>query len=152
MHVFTILTCLLAPCIAHNATSRIVDAATTDGIELYSLSFATQALIAIQEIYDFSNVSLPPGLANGNKVDVHMHVVPSWYRTIVPLVGGSPIPNWTLEAHLSFMASAGIKHGVLSMGTPGSVVYPGSQVESAALARLLNEYLAAVRLTRLALC
>jgi hypothetical protein len=47
------------------------------------------------------------------------------------------------------MASANIKHGVLSMGTPGSVVYPGDQVRSAALARLLNEYLAAVWITRL---
>jgi len=149
MYIFTILTCLLASSAARNFTSRIVDAAIADGIELYSLPFATQALISIQEIYDLGNTSIPPGIINGNKFDVHTHVVPPWYRTIVPSAGGSPTPNWTLEAHLSFMASANIKHSVLSMGTPGSVVYPGSPVKSVALARLLNEYLAAVGFTSL---
>ncbi|KAL1583304.1 hypothetical protein WHR41_07892 [Cladosporium halotolerans] len=42
------------------------------------------------------------------------------------------------------MASAGIKHAVLSITTPASVVFLGSQTKSAALARLLNEYLAAL--------
>jgi hypothetical protein len=149
MRISTTLACLLAPCAAHNVTSRIVGAAAVDGINLYSLPFAAQALASIQDIYGAVNVTVPPGIVNGNKVDVHMHVVPSWYRIAVPLVGGSPTPNWTLEAHLRFMASADIKHGVLSMGTPGSVVYPGDQVKSAALARLLNEYLAAVWITRL---
>jgi hypothetical protein len=126
MRIFTTLACLLAPCAAHNTTSRIVDAANVDGIDLYSLPLAAQALasVSIQDIYGAPNISIPPGIIYGNKFDVHMHVVPSWYRTAVPFVGGFPTPNWTLEAHLSFMASAGIKHGVLSMGTPGSVVYP----------------------------
>lgn len=144
MRIFTALACLLVPCVAHNITSRIVDAATADGIELYSLPFAAQALASIQEIYGASNITIPGGILNGNKFDVHMHVVPLWHRAAVPLVGASPTPNWTLEAHLSFMASANIRQGVLSMGTPGSVVFPGDQVKSAALARLLNEYLAAV--------
>jgi hypothetical protein len=149
MRIFTTLACLLAPSAAHNISSRIVDAATVDGINLYSLPFAVQALASIQDIYSTSNITVPVGIIDGNKFDVHMHVVPSWYRAAVPLVGGFPTPDWTLEAHLSFMASAGIKHGVLSMGTPGTVVYPGDQVKSAAVARLLNEYLAAVCITRL---
>ena len=147
MHIFTILAYLLASCTAHNITSRIVDAAIANGIELYSLPFAAQALFSIQDIYNLENISLPPGITNGKKFDVHMHVVPPWYRAAVPSVGGFPTPNWTLETHLSFMAGANIRHGVLSMGTPGSVVYPGSQVKSVAIARLLNEYLAAVWFT-----
>jgi len=144
MRLLATLICLLTSCSAHNHTSRIVSAAHADGIDLASIPVISEALASIQAIYDLSNITIPTSITEGSIVDVHAHVVPPWYRTLVPSTGQSPTPAWSLETHLSFMAGAGIKHGVLSIGTPGSVVFPGSQVKSAALARLLNEYLAAV--------
>lgn len=145
MRIFTTLAYLIAACEAHNHTSRIASSANADHIDLHSIPLLDEALTSIQEIYDLTNTTLPADIAEGSIVDVHAHVVPPWYRTLVPSTGQSPTPAWSLETHLGFMAGAGIKHGVLSIGTPGSVVWPGSQVRSAALARLLNEYLAAVR-------
>lgn len=145
MHIHTVFACLLAACAAENATSRILAAAAADHIDIYSIPVANEALASIQAIYDRGNVTIPPGLSNASKLDVHAHVIPPFYRTLVPMAGQIQVPNWTLEAHLDFMASAGIRHAVVSIGAPGSVVFPGSQVKSAALARLLNEYLAAVR-------
>jgi hypothetical protein len=147
MRLLTTLISLLAACEAHNHTSRILSAANADHIDLNSIYSLAEALTSVQAIYDLTNTTLPKGIAEGSIVDVHAHVVPPWYRTLVPSTGQSPTPAWSLETHLNFMAGAGIKHGVLSIGTPGSVVFPGSQVKSAALARLLNEYLAAVQST-----
>jgi hypothetical protein len=144
MRLLATLTCLLATCEAHNHTSRILSAADVDRVDLSSIPLVAEALASIQAIYDLTNITIPTGIKQGYIVDVHSHVVPPWYRTLVPNTGQSPTPAWSLESHLSFMAGAGIKHGVLSIGTPGSVVFPGSQIKSAALARLLNEYLAAV--------
>jgi len=50
-----------------------------------------------------------------------------------------------LKDHLVFMANNSIGHNVLSISASVSVVYPGSEATSAALATVLNEYLAAVR-------
>jgi len=65
MRIFNTLACLLAPCAAHNITSQIIDTATVDGIELYSLPFATQALASIQGIYSVGNITIPPGVVLG---------------------------------------------------------------------------------------
>lgn len=142
--IYTVLACLVAACTAGNVTSRILAAAAADHIDLYSIPLAEEALASIQAIYDLEDVAIPSGISEGNKVDVHVHVIPPFYRLLEPTFAGFQVPNWTLEAHLDFMAGAGIKHAVVSIGAPGSVVFPGSQVKSAALARLLNEYLAAV--------
>lgn len=147
MKIHTILAHFVAACTAKNATSRILAAAAADHIDLYSIPVAEEALASIQAIYDLQNVTISPEISNGNKVDVHVHVIPPFYRLLVPTFAGFPIPNWTLEAHLDFMAGAGIKHAVVSIGAPGSVVFVGDQEKSAALARLLNEYLAAVMST-----
>ena len=145
MQLYTVLACLLGVCTAENATSRILAAAAADRIDVYSIPVANEALASIQAIYDLVNITVSPAISNGSKVDVHAHVIPPFYRTLVPMAGQVQVPNWTLDAHLDFMAGAGIRHAVISIGAPGSVVFPGSQVKSAALARLLNEYLAAVR-------
>ena len=144
MRLLAATTFLLTACKAHNHTSRILSAANADHIDLNSIPLLAEALTSIQAIYDITNTTIPNGIAEGSIVDVHAHVVPPWYRTLVPSTGQSPTPAWSLETHLNFMVGAGIKYGFLSIGTPGSVVFPGSQVKSAALARLLNEYLAAV--------
>jgi len=67
---------------------------------------------------------------------------------LVPTTGGSPTPSWNAHDHFAFMASNGIKHGVMSISAPGTGVYDVvggySEHAAAALARLLNEYLAAL--------
>ena len=132
---------------AHHVTNSIVRAATDDGIDLYCLPFASDALASVQAIYDQQEVDVPVALENASRVDVHAHIVPPWYHALVPVTGQSPTPNWTLENHLGFMANNSIGHSLLSISSPGSVVYPGSEEKSAALARLLNEYQAAVSLS-----
>ena len=144
MRIHTILASLVATCTAINITSRILAAAAADHINLYSIPAASDALASIEAIYKMDNVTVPPGISSGNKLDVHAHIIPPFYRILVPTVGGVQVPAWTLEAHLDFMAGVGIKHAVVSIGAPGSVVFPGSQAKAAALARLLNEFLAAV--------
>ncbi|KAK5689429.1 hypothetical protein LTR97_012903 [Elasticomyces elasticus] len=145
MNALLILSAFLALAQAmQNPTSSIITAAQHDGIDLECLPFASKALASIQAIYDQSAVDVPAALKNASKVDVHAHIIPPWYRAIVPTTGQSPTPNWTLETHLSFMVNNSIGHSVLSVSSPGSVVYPGSEAKSAALARLLNEYQAAI--------
>lgn len=46
--------------------------------------------------------------------------------------------------HLSFMASNDIAHSILSISTPGSVVFTGNETYSVGLARLLNAWMAEV--------
>lgn len=143
--LITVVACLAIFCSAHdNVTSRILTAPNDDSIDLYSLPVSAEALASIEAIYALRDFAIPSAISNGSKFDVHTHAAPQWYRASVPSTGGAPTPDWSLKAHLNFMASAGIKHAVLSITTPASVVYPGSKTKSAALARLLNEYLAAV--------
>ena len=82
-----------------------------------------------------------------------VHVIPDWYRALVPLSGGSPTPAWDIKSHLQFMQSnganlcvqrlaslidsTGIGHGIISLPT-GSGIYPGNQASSVGLARLMN--------------
>jgi predicted TIM-barrel fold metal-dependent hydrolase len=71
------------------------------------------------------------------------HVVPSWYKTLVPVTGGNPTPDWDLSSQLSFMASKGIVHAVLSFSAPGPNVFKGNKLFTVALSRLMNEQSAA---------
>ncbi|KAK4893012.1 hypothetical protein LTR27_008549 [Elasticomyces elasticus] len=145
MNALLVLSAFLALAQAmQNLTSSIITAAQHDGVDLACLPFASEALASIQAIYDQPVVDVPGALTNASRVDVHAHIIPPWYRAIVPTTGQSPTPNWTLETHLSFMVNNSIGHSVLSVSSPGSVVYPGSEAKSAALARLLNEYQAAI--------
>ncbi|KAK5688605.1 hypothetical protein LTS10_000583 [Elasticomyces elasticus] len=145
MNALLVLSAFLALAQAmQNRTSSIITAAQHDGIDLACLPFASEALASIRAIYDQPVVDVPAALRNASRVDVHAHIVPPWYRAIVPTTGQSPTPDWTLETHLSFMVNNSIGHSVLSVSSPGSVVYPGSEAKSAALARLLNEYQAAI--------
>ncbi|GAB1727354.1 hypothetical protein NU195Hw_g7795t1 [Hortaea werneckii] len=128
---------------AANITQQIITAAQSDGINLFSLSFASQALASIEELYvHASNLAIPEAVQNGSRVDVHAHVVPPWYRAAVPFTAQSPTPEWSIERHLEFMANNSIRNSLLSISAPGSTVFPGSEEKSVALARLLNEYLA----------
>ena len=108
------------------------------------LPIASAALDSIEAAYIPIPVPIAP---NAKRIDVHGHAAPDWYRTIAPTAGGNPTPNWTLASQLQFMSDFSIGKSILSISTPGSVVYPGDAAKSAALARLLNEYLAALTRT-----
>ncbi|KAH8888492.1 amidohydrolase 2 [Thozetella sp. PMI_491] len=122
--------------------SKIIRNADRDGLDLPSLPFADAAFRSIEAIQD-TVASLPYiDFSNATRVDVHIHAVPDFYRALVPLTGEKPTPAWDLATHLSFMANNSIAHGILSISTPGSAVYPGNQAASTGIARLLNEWLA----------
>jgi predicted TIM-barrel fold metal-dependent hydrolase len=75
------------------------------------------------------------------------HVVPGWYHALVPTTGQSPTPNWTIETQFNMMQTVGIRKSVLSISAPGTTVYVDDEAKATALARLLNEYLAALSRT-----
>lgn len=107
------------------------------------MPFATAALQSIDAIRNLEiNGSIIS--TSATKIDVHTHTVPDFYGALVPLTGGSPTPHWDLETHLRFMASNNIAHSVVSISTPGSVVFVGNETYSVGLARLLNEWMAEV--------
>ncbi|KAG9997167.1 hypothetical protein KCU78_g17087, partial [Aureobasidium melanogenum] len=125
-------------------SASIYAAAKADGIDLTILPFATVALESIENAY--IPIALPP-FSNASRVDVHAHIVPTWYHALVPTTGQSPTPNWTPEAQFKMMQSVNIRKSVLSISSPGSTVYVDDEAKATALARLLNEYLAALSRT-----
>ena len=58
-------------------------------------------------------------------IDFHTHPIPEAFRqalsdmNIDPIEDdGFPLPEWTVDAHLNFMAQAGIDYSVLSLPSP----------------------------------
>lgn len=79
-------------------------------------------------------------------VDVHAHFVPEAYREALEAAGvthpdGSPIPPWSIEAHVEALDQLGVTTAVLSVSSPGPVV----DGRAAYWARALNEEGAAIR-------
>ena len=88
-----------------------------------------------------------------------VHAIPTWYANLIPVPPGTatPLPPWSIESHLAFMAANGktlrldlnllvlksrrldISHDVISISTPGSQIFPNNAAYSTGLARLLNE-------------
>ena len=90
-------------------------------------------------------VALPPG----RKVDIHAHaILPSFIRGLEKLgidparEEGYPLPKWSEEAHLAFMAEAGLDYTVLSPATPH--IYNGDERLACQVAREINEETAAL--------
>ncbi|KAF8156882.1 hypothetical protein B0H34DRAFT_657833 [Crassisporium funariophilum] len=122
-----------------------------DDIDLTVLDFFDTAIAEIEETY----VAAAPAKRNlghimrrqtptpNNIVDSHAHVVPSWYQALYPDIGGNPVPDWTMDAQLSFMAGQGIQRSIIAFSTPGPNVYAGNKALTVALARILNEQAAA---------
>ena len=87
-----------------------------------------------------SPVAFPPG----KKIDFHSHaILPSYVRGLKELgidaaaEEGFPLPKWTLEAHLEFMAAANVDYSILSLPTPH--IYRGDAKLAARIAREINE-------------
>ncbi|KAK8152374.1 amidohydrolase 2, partial [Phyllosticta citribraziliensis] len=67
------------------------------------------------------------------------HVLPEWYRQILPDTSGMPTPEWDALSAMRFMADYDIKRSVVSVSTPGALVYLQDEKKTIAIARLLNE-------------
>ncbi|KAK6006895.1 hypothetical protein QM012_005903 [Aureobasidium pullulans] len=133
-----------AHCSNTTRSATILAAAKADSIDLSILPFATVALESIENA-DIP-IALPP-LSNASRIDVHAHIVPTWYHALVPTTGQSATPNWTLEAQFNMMQTVNIRKSVLSISSPGSTIYVDDEARATALARLLNEYLATLSRT-----
>jgi 6-methylsalicylate decarboxylase len=79
----------------------------------------------------------------GNNFFPTAHVVPDWYKVLVPTTGGNPTPQWNVSSYLAFMDTQGISHSIFAFSAPGSNVYFGQREITVALARLINEQSAA---------
>jgi predicted TIM-barrel fold metal-dependent hydrolase len=76
------------------------------------------------------------------RVDVHHHMVPSFYLEALARVGvgTSGFPTWTPEQSLLMMDRLGISKAILSLSPPG--VWFGHDADARELARSCNEYAA----------
>jgi predicted TIM-barrel fold metal-dependent hydrolase len=82
------------------------------------------------------------------RVDVHQHIVPSFYRDRLVQVGiaeagGRELPEWSAESALEVMDLLGTATAIVSVSTPGTgfLTDPG---EAADLARQLNDFSASL--------
>ena len=82
-------------------------------------------------------------------IDFHTHPIPEAFRqalsdmNIDPIEDdGFPLPEWTVDAHLDFMAQAGIDYSVLSLPSPH--FNSGDNIKAAKYARLINEELSGI--------
>ena len=67
-------------------------------------------------------------------IDVHQHCFPPDYRAVLERCGvtvhallDSPIPKWSLEAHLAGMDKAGVAFGLLTI--TGGFIYSKALIE-----------------------
>lgn len=82
--------------------------------------------------------------ATPSRIDVHQHLLPSFYRDLlakagIAEAGGRQLPDWSPESALEVMDLLGTATAILSVSTPGTgfLTDPG---EAAALARRLNDH------------
>jgi 6-methylsalicylate decarboxylase len=82
------------------------------------------------------------------RIDTHHHAVPASYRDLlskagIDEAGGRAVPEWSPDGSLQTMSELGVGKAILSVSAPGTTFLP-NPADAAALARDLNEYLAAV--------
>ncbi|KAL8715417.1 MAG: hypothetical protein Q9220_000751 [cf. Caloplaca sp. 1 TL-2023] len=81
------------------------------------------------------------------KIDVHHHVVPDFYRSLLAQItgpGGIHPPPWSREASLDMMKKFDIDMAILSLSAPGALI-AGSREDVRALARRWNNYASDLR-------
>jgi hypothetical protein len=134
--------------------SRIKSNALRDAIDLSILPFHKEALDSIASLSitaPDTNINISTlDFSTANKVDCHTHPIPPWFHALEPMAAGRATPEWSVDKHLEFMASRGIRRSVLSVSTPQGNAFnyildeEERRKKTVALARLLNEYVAEV--------
>ncbi|KAF5336606.1 hypothetical protein D9611_006457 [Ephemerocybe angulata] len=141
-----------------NITEVVLDNAAADSIDLSALdpSIFNGAFAEIKAVYEQvvevessgSDASTARRRAlrynrradtRKDIIDVHTHAVPSWFKQLVPVTGGNPTPDWTLEGHIAFMDQQGIDKSIIAISAPHANVFQGQKAVTVALARVLNE-------------
>ncbi|RFU74293.1 amidohydrolase family [Trichoderma arundinaceum] len=83
-----------------------------------------------------------------NRIDVHHHFVPDFYRQALEISGGDPsgwfIPEWSPELDQKVNDKFGITTTILSLTAPGACILKDPKA-SANLARQANEFCAKLR-------
>ncbi|MEU6404192.1 amidohydrolase family protein [Streptomyces sp. NPDC046985] len=78
------------------------------------------------------------------RIDIHHHLIPSWYREAFERhgksAGGWPTPDWSRASSLALMDELAIETALLSASAPG--VNFGDRAEARSMARRVNEYAA----------
>lgn len=82
------------------------------------------------------------------RIDTHHHAIPSEYRNLlrkagIEEAGGREVPEWSPEGSAQAMSELAVGTAILSVSAPGTTFLP-NPADAAALARDLNEHLAAV--------
>ncbi|WP_166682990.1 amidohydrolase family protein [Streptomyces aquilus] len=85
-----------------------------------------------------------PARRGRDRIDVHCHLIPDFYRRSLAAhgitnIGGVPIPAWSPTLAVDFMNRYGIQTQVVSVSEPG-VTYLSSSEERVAMAQRLNTY------------
>jgi 6-methylsalicylate decarboxylase len=83
-------------------------------------------------------------MADPRRIDVHFHVIPSFYRDAVYAAGSGPAigryPDWSPELALELMDASGIELAITSLAQPGVQFTSGAAART--LARRCNDYAA----------
>jgi 6-methylsalicylate decarboxylase len=83
-------------------------------------------------------------MSTAHRIDVHQHVVPTFWAKELPTHGGDPsgtvIPQWSPQSAIDMMDSQEIATGILSLTAPG--VARWYKRERREMARRVNEYTA----------
>jgi hypothetical protein len=82
------------------------------------------------------------------RIDTHHHAIPTDYGDMlrkagIDEAGGRAVPDWSPDGSLHTMSELGVGTAILAVSMPGTTFLP-NPADAAALARDLNEYLAAV--------
>ncbi|MFB8085141.1 amidohydrolase family protein [Streptomyces sp. NPDC055992] len=85
---------------------------------------------------------------SAQRIDVHQHVVPDFYRAELAKAGiadagGRALPDWSPESALRLMDLLGTTTAIVSVSTPGTG-FLAEPAEAAGLARRLNDHSAAL--------
>ncbi|KAF7314291.1 Amidohydro-rel domain-containing protein [Mycena kentingensis (nom. inval.)] len=118
---------------------QVVARALADGINLAELPFSAAALKEIVFWNHFEPTTPQSKKCNSDSggIDVHTHYVPQWYAEL-----RGDTTKWDLDDHLTLMADQSIAKSILSVSDPN--ILPGNEIATLAIARLLNENLAAL--------
>ena len=81
----------------------------------------------------------PAGLrVRPHRIDIHHHLFPPNYRTMIASIGAGNLAAWTAEQSLAEMDKGGIQTSVISVSPPG--VWFGDAAQARNLARTINDY------------
>jgi predicted TIM-barrel fold metal-dependent hydrolase len=109
-------------------------------------STAAAAAVVLGEPAEASAASIGKRRIDVNRIDVHHHAVPAFYKQWLVdrgvTAGGLAIPEWSVPAATEIMDRHGVRTSMLSISTPG--VHLGDDQEARLMARRVNDHVAEI--------